>query len=216
MSGFISRVTPFSTLKEVVAPEHSAVLVIDMQNDCCLPDGALDKMGLGVSSRMAIIPVLGSFLEKARQVGALVVYSQHATLLSGASNSPAYVYYMKRRFTIATAVEGSWGQEIVQDLAPRENEPIIRKHRGSAFVGTDLDQILRCNGVQTVIAAGVSTENCVESTVRDAAHHDYYVVIAEDCVASSNPALHKSSLEMMRSKHDVASSQHITRLWESG
>jgi len=216
MTGYISRETPFSTLKEVVAPEHSAVLVIDMQNDCCLPDGALDKMGLDVSARMAMIPVLASFLAKARQVGALVVYSQHATLLSGASNSPAYVYYMKRRFTVPTAVEGSWGQGIVQDLAPREHEPIVRKHRGNAFAGTDLDQILRCNGVQTIIATGVSTENCVESTVRDAAHHDYYVVIAEDCVASSNQAFHKASLEMMRARHDVVTSQNIIRLWSAG
>ncbi|MFW6116355.1 MAG: cysteine hydrolase family protein [bacterium] len=215
----LSHRKPFSTLEEIVDPEHSAVLVVDMQNDTCVKGGFLDEMGWDISAKTAMVPTLVAFLAKARQLGILVVYSQHTTLPFGHSDSPAHIYFTRRRrrFTTAElAVEGTWGHRIVQELNPRDNEPIVRKHRASAFVGTDLDQILRCNGVQTVIVTGVATENCIESTARSAGDHDYYVVVVEDCIASSNAALHEASLEVLRPRYDVVPSQEIIRLWTTG
>jgi nicotinamidase-related amidase len=81
-------------------------------------------------------------------------------------------------------------------MEPRADEPVIVKHRYSAFRDTGLDVLLRANGIRTIIVGGVTTNCCVESTVREAAMHDFYVVVAEDCVAVKDRIadLHAASL----------------------
>jgi nicotinamidase-related amidase len=83
---------------------------------------------------------------------------------------------------------------------PRPDEPVITKHRFSAFVDTGLDLMLRARGIKTVILAGVTTNCCVESTAREVAMRDFYLVVAEDCVAVKDRlrSLHDASLESMR------------------
>jgi nicotinamidase-related amidase len=90
----------------------------------------------------------------------------------------------------------------------------VRKYRSSGFWGTNLDMILRSNGIKTVVVGGCTTEGCVESTARDAMFNDYYVVIAEDCVASDDRAQHDASMLLMRHRFDIAPGTEIQRLWK--
>jgi nicotinamidase-related amidase len=73
---------------------------------------------------------------------------------------------------------------------------------------------LRCNGIRTVVLTGVITQGCVESTARDAMFHDYYTVIATDCVATYNRDLHDASLKVMGSRFDMLTAAELTGIWE--
>ena len=81
-------------------------------------------------------------------------------------------------------LEGTWGAEISNEVAPLPARLVVTKHRSSAFRGTDLDLLLRSRGIETVVVIGEQTPGCVEATFRDAAYHDYYNVLVEDCVAA--------------------------------
>jgi nicotinamidase-related amidase len=91
---------------------------------------------------------------------------------------------------------------------------VVKKHRSSAFVHTNLDKILRVNGIETVIVCGVVTQGCVESTVRDASFYDYYVVLVEDCVATTSHQLHEASLLVMKSRYDVVAAEALISFWQ--
>ncbi len=91
---------------------------------------------------------------------------------------------------------------------------VVRKYRSSGFWGTNLQLLLRSNGIETVVVGGCTTEGCVESTARDAMFNDYYVVIPEDCVASDDPAQHEASMLLMRHRFDIATGDRIQQVWE--
>ena len=93
---------------------------------------------------------------------------------------------------------------------------MVKKYRSSAFWGTNLDMLLRANGIESLVVTGCTTEGCVESTARDALFNDYYVVIAEDCVASDDRAQHDASLLLMRHRFDIARSEDVLAIWENG
>ncbi len=110
----------------------------------------------------------------------------------------------------------SWGGDFVAELKPLDGEPVVVKHRYSAFVDTRLDLLLRSNGIRTVILPGVATHCCVESTARDAAMRDYYVVVPEDGVAvrGKQRHLHEASLEVLGTYFgQVVGSRDIEAVW---
>ena len=90
---------------------------------------------------------------------------------------------------------------------------MVKKYRSSAFWGTNLDLLLRSNGIKSLIMAGCTTEGCVESTARDALFNDYYVVVAEDCVASDDRAQHEASLLLMRHGSTSQRRRRCSRVW---
>ena len=101
---------------------------------------------------------------------------------------------------VEVCLPGTWGAQFVDGIVPQPDEPVVTKHRFSAFVDTGLELMLRARGIKTVILAGVTTNCCVESTAREVAMRDYYLVVAEDCVAVKDKlrSLHDASLESMR------------------
>ena len=207
------------TLAEKVHPSRVALVIIDMQNDLLHPEGkaAVDG-GRDVGPAWDIVPALQNLLAKAREHDALVIHVQATTLPKQLSGSGPWLD-ARSRATFSTAdicVDGSWGQETIEELAPIEAEPIVKKYRYSAFPGTSLDLILRSNRIETVIAAGVSTNACVESTAREAFSHDYYVVYPSDCVASWSQHLHEATLESAAHRYAVVcESAEIVKEWEA-
>lgn len=203
------------TLAEVVHPSRTALLVVDVQNDYCSPGGALDCEGGNIEMTRAVVPNVSAMVDAARRHGVKVVWIQQTWLPGGASDSPAWIY-MKRRNGIRAdrCVEGTWGQQLVDELKPLAGEPIVKKHRSSGFVGTNLDLILRSSRIEAVVVIGVMTEGCVESTARDAAFYDYYVVLTSDCMASDVLAWHEASITTMSGRHDVVPWREIVALWE--
>ena len=111
-------------------------------------------------------------LAAARQVDAAIVHVRYARTRDHRHESAATLRwtFVKRGYTgdQVSAVEGTWGAEIVEALAPRADEAVVSKRRASGFFGTDLDDLLRARSVRTIVLAGVSTHGCVEATARDA------------------------------------------------
>jgi nicotinamidase-related amidase len=87
--------------------------------------------------------------------------------------------------------EGSAGTEVHPVVAPRPGEVVVTKHRVSAFAGTDLDMVLRANGIETLVLAGIATSGVVLSTTRHAADADYKLVVIEDCCADRDAEVHR-------------------------
>jgi nicotinamidase-related amidase len=211
----------FTTLAELVDPRHTALVVVDMQRDFCIPGGAFDKLGVDISMYPPMIPRLARLIDGARASGLPVIYIQMTVLPGRRSESPAQIRFNLRLHLGAEGVaeplsytpDGSVGQEVIPALAPQDGDWIVKKYRSSAFWGTNLDMLLRSNGIQSIVVTGCTTEGCVESTARDGLFADYYVVIPEDCVASDDRAQHDASLLLMRHRFDLASSEEILAEW---
>ena len=208
-------------LAEIVDPAHTALVIVDMQRDFVERDGAFGRLGVDVRMYEQMRPHLAYLLQAARNAGVLVAHIQMSMLPHRRSDSPAQIRFNlrmhesihKRQAPLEYTLVGSRGQEFVDELAPVAGELVVPKWRSSGFWGTSLDLLLRSNAIRSVIVTGCTTEGCVESTARDAMFNDYYVVIAEDCVASDDPAQHEASLLLMRHRFDVASGPEIACAW---
>ena len=105
--------------------------------------------------------------------------------------------------------------EFVPELTPVDGELIVHKHRYSAFNGTDLDLLLRAHAIRTVVPCGVSTNVCVESTLRDAFEHSYYVCVPQDACASWDMELHAATLKTVNARFGlVLSTVEIEAVWQ--
>jgi nicotinamidase-related amidase len=210
-------------LEELVDPSRAALVLIDLQRDFIDPTGAFGRLGIDLSMYRDSRPRTAALLAAARRRGIFITHVQNTALSSRRSDSPAQLRFnLRMHGTARTGAEplqytvpGTAGYEFAEEFEPEPDEPVVRKHRSSAFWGTSLDLLLRSNGIETVIVAGCTTEGCVESTARDAMFADYYVVIPDDCVASDDPEQHDASMLLMRHRFDVASSDAIIRAWDS-
>jgi ureidoacrylate peracid hydrolase len=204
------------TLDELVAPQHTAILVIDVQNDETSPDGAMARSGADIGYMTRILPPLRALLDRARERGVRIVYtvstkSADATFETG----PTLRFIARKRQIRAWAfkAEGTWGNQVAEELIPRPDERQIVKYHSSAFVGTPVDALLRGNGVRTGIVVGTATEGCVEATVRSLQDHGYYPVIVSDCVTSRHEALHEAAMTVMRGRWDVVTAAELLDVW---
>lgn len=204
-------------LEDVVAPPHTALLVVDLQNDYCSPDGAYSQRGHDLGMLPAVVPNVRRLIRSARDANVAIIYIQMTRLPNLRSVSAPYLRFLVDRNRLLPddlgCELGTWGVEILPEVAPEAGDIVIPKWRSSAFVGTPLDLILRSNGIKSVVICGFATHACVESTARDALNNDYYVVLVEDCVGSSNKHLHDASLEVMRSRLDVVSEAEVSLHW---
>ena len=211
----------YTTLAELVNRKHTAVIVVDMQNDFCKAGWTFDRLGIDISMYPSMLPRLSRLLTVARSIGVKVIYIQMTVLPNCMSESPAQIRFNMRLHLashgatqpLLYTIAGTPGHEIVAELTPEPGDLVVSKYRSSGFWGTNLDLLLRSNGIETVIVTGCTTEGCVEFTARDAMFNDYYVVLPEDCVASDDPRQHEASLFLMRHRFDVVSSNDVLAIW---
>jgi nicotinamidase-related amidase len=212
----------YEHLQEIVDPEHTAVVVVDMQNDFIKPGFAWDNYGINIAMYPNMIPRLARLLQAAREAKAMVVYIQMTVLPGRIIESPAQLRFLRRlhldlageESPLLYTVEGTPGQEVIDEIAPLPGDVVIKKYRSSSFWGTNLDMLLRSNKIETLIMTGCTTEGCVESTARDGLFNDYYMVVAEDCVASDDLEQHEASLVLMRHRFDMVDSQDVIAWWQ--
>jgi nicotinamidase-related amidase len=217
----VSGKAVYTELDELVAPAHTAVLVIDMQRDFVEAGGAFDRLGVDLSMYKAVRPAVARLLADARRTGVPVIHVQNTALPGRMSDSPAQIRFNLRMHgqarqdgpPLTYTLPGTPGHEFVDEARPEPGELVVRKYRSSAFWGTNLPLLLRSNGIETVVIAGCTTEGCVESTARDALFSDHYAVIAEDCVGSDDRAQHDASLLLMRHRFDLAAAGQIAACW---
>lgn len=168
-----------SEIRPTWNPATTAVLVIDMVNDFCTDGGAMVLPG---SSR--IYPTIRALTLGARDAGATVVWVRD-------EHDQGDREFRKRT---PHCLSGSWGAQIVEDLAPPPQDMVRTKQAFSAFYGTDLHDWLSGRGVATIILSGVVTNICVRSTAHDAFFHGYDVLVASDACAATGPREQESSL----------------------
>jgi ureidoacrylate peracid hydrolase len=181
------------TLAQKVDPGHTALVVIDVQNDFCASGGFYHRTGSDVRGIQAMIPRLQQFLTEARQAQVPVIFvaaGYGEPYLSSADRERFHRLYGQ---VMAVCRPGTWGAEFYE-VAPRPGEPVIVKRRYSAFHGTDLDVLLRNLGIRTIVLVGVATNVCVEAAARDAFMRDYYVVVVSDCTAARDETFHRGAL----------------------
>jgi nicotinamidase-related amidase len=206
-----------STLADKVAPGHTALLVIDMVNDFVHPEGKTAlRAGRDTSASLAVVPSQQRLRDAARAAGVATVLVQHTTLLDHASDSGPWLE-ARRRATFSVedvCLDGTWGQEFLEGTGPVAGDLVVRKHRYSAFAGTNLDLLLRSRGIRTVVATGVSTNSCVEATAREAFSLDYYVVYVEDACASWDMDLHRATLASADRRYaEVTDTDAVVAAW---
>jgi ureidoacrylate peracid hydrolase len=172
--------------------EKSALLVIDMQNGFCHPDGAFAKLGLDVSMCNAAIQGCRELIDAAHDVGVPVVFTRY--ILRPDLKDAGFLLHAQKPALIGTRslTYGAWDAEIVDELKPEPDDFVIDKTRYSAFYGTPLESILGTLSIRDLVVAGVTTNICVDSTVRDASYRDFASLIAGDATG-----------ELERDRHDI-------------
>ncbi len=161
-----------------VDPKRTAIIVVDMENDFVASGAPLET-----PMAMDIMPNLQRLLRHARDSGMRVIYTTHVHRGDGCDRG-LFGEIWPPIGDGAGLVDGTPGIEIYPDVAPAENEPVIKKHRYSGFFGTDLDQILRTENIETVAVTGVTTENCCHATARDAMFNGYRVAFLSDATGT--------------------------------
>jgi nicotinamidase-related amidase len=204
--------TILTTLEELVDPRHTALIIVDIQNDAVTRDGQVIYPQLLRSMK--------ALLSQARRSGVFVVYIKDTTLKNRISDSPSYLrrYMVSRKLDHPSkirlaVVEGTWGQQFPPDIAPREDEIVLRKYRSSAFHGTPLDMFLRNKGIKTIVVVGLATEGCVASTCRDGGDEYFVVVVKDAVVTASGPEIHEAALRVLASRYDIATTEEIVKTW---
>ncbi|WP_293781401.1 cysteine hydrolase family protein [uncultured Aeromicrobium sp.] len=178
--------------------ERTALLVVDMQNDFCHPDGWLGSIGVDVAGARAAIEPCAQLTTAARAAGVPVTWVNWGNR-PDLANLPAGVIHVydadgtgggigdRAGRSEAVLTAGSWGARVVDELAVAPVDLTVTKYRMSGFTDTDLDSILRLNGIDTLLFAGVNADQCVLATLMDAAALGYNVLLVEGAATTTSP-----------------------------
>lgn len=187
-------------------PASTALVMIDMQRDFVEPGGFGEALGNDVSFVRTAIAPCKRVLEVAREKGLLVIHTRegHRGDLSDCPEAKltrgGQTFIGEKGPMGRILVRGEAGHDIIPELYPITGEPIIDKPGKGAFYQTDLHLILQNHGIKTLIVCGVTTEVCVNTTVREANDRGYECIIPEDCVGSYFPEFQKYALEMIKAQ----------------
>jgi ureidoacrylate peracid hydrolase len=209
-------------LEQKVDPEHTALLVVDVQNDFCAPGGMMDKEGNDLEAVQQMAAALPRVIEEARTAGVLVVFVRNIyTTEPNRYLSDVWLEQASRQrkgsYTVwPVCAPGSWEGDFYGDVQPLPDEPIITKHRFSAFHNTDLETVLRARSIRTVVLAGVASNVCVETTAREAFVRDYYVAFLSDGTATYSQPAHEATLRVVDQFFgQVASIDDVVACWQT-
>jgi len=158
MSEIVHGKMVYTALEEMVTPGRCAVIVVDMQNEFCHPEGEGAKRGRSYQAAEKIIPRIKSFCDSARAVGIPIIYLMNTHRADALYHSSAELGRRMKKTggdPLFWTIEGTWGHQIVEPLAPIAKDIIVRKHRPSGFYQTDIEMVLRNLNIECVIITGV-------------------------------------------------------------
>jgi len=181
-----------------VSADETAIIVIDMQNAYASEGGYVDLAGFDISGAAGTIGQIAKVLETARGAGVLVVYLQNGWdpdyVEAGGPGSPNWhksnaLKTMRERPELEGRLlaKGGWDYALVDALAPKDGDIVLAKTRYSAFFNSQLDSTLRARGIRNIVFVGIATNVCVESTLRDGFHLEYFGVMLEDATHHLGP-----------------------------
>src|SRR5437763_12233027 len=188
-------------------PESTALVIIDMQRDFVEPGGFGETLGNDVSLLRAIIPACQRVLQAWRAAGGTVVHTREAHRPDLSDCPPAKRNRGAPQLRIGDAgpmgrilVAGEPGNQIVPELAPVEGEIVIDKPGKGAFYATGLHELLWERGITHLLFMGVTTEVCVQTSMREANDRGYEGLLLEDCTESYFPRFKRATLDMVRAQ----------------
>src|SRR6201996_4870552 len=192
------------------SPERTALLIIDMQRDFVEPGGFGETLGNDVSLLRAAIPPLQAVLAATREAGMTVIHTREGHLPDLSDCPPAKLNRGNPSLRIGDPgprgrilIRGEYGHDIIDELAPAPGELVIDKPGKGSFYATGLDDVLRAQGITSLIVTGVTTEVCVHTTVREANDRGYECLVLSDCVGSYFPDFQRSGLQMIAAQGGI-------------
>jgi nicotinamidase-related amidase len=181
-----------------------ALVVIDMQRDFLLPGGFGESLGNDVSLLQRVVPPLSRLLAAARAAGILVVHTREGHQPDLSDCPPAKLLRGSPSKRIGDPgpygrilIRGEYGHDILDEVAPAPGEVVIDKPGKGAFYATNLDLVLRTNGITHIVLTGITTDVCVHTTMREANDRGYECLILSDCTGATDPANHAAALHMV-------------------
>jgi len=194
----------------VVEFDHAALIIIDMQRDFLEPGGFGETLGNNVALLKAAVPPLQALLAAARKSGMLIIHTRegHRPDLSDAPRHKVERGEPSMRIGAPgpmgrILVRGEPGHDIIPELYPASGEPVIDKPGKGAFYATELSDVLQKYGIENLLVCGVTTEVCVNTTVREANDRGYRCVVLADGCASYFPEFHEMGLKMIKAQGGI-------------
>jgi len=205
------------TLAEKVRPRHTALMIVDMQNDFCAQGGYLQRTRaesgrnpIRVDENAAIADRIGVLADAGRRSGATVAWLRSIYDFKYLADA-----HIAMRDGEGCCLEGTWGADFFR-IQPRDGDVVVDKHTFSGFHETGLHARLQERGIETLVMTGVATNVCVDSTLRHGFFLGYHIVVAEDGVGSGNPVGHEGTLSTVKVNFgEIATSSELLRLFGS-
>ena len=191
-------------------PEHTALIIIDMQRDFVEPGGFGETLGNDVSLLQAVIPPLQVVLRATRDAGITVIHTREGHVPDLSDCPPAKLNRGAPSMRIGDPgprgrilIRGEYGHDIIDDLAPLPGELVIDKPGKGSFYATALQSVLEAAGITSLIVTGVTTEVCVHTTVREANDRGYECLVLSDCTGSYFPEFQRAGLAMIAAQGGI-------------
>lgn len=188
-------------------PAHTALVIIDMQRDFIEPGGFGESLGNDVALLAAIVPACQAVLQAWRDVGGLVVHTREAHRPDLSDCPPAKRQRGNPALRIGDEgpmgrilVSGEPGNQIIAELAPRPGEIVLDKPGKGAFYATPLHELLQRANITHLVFMGVTTEVCVQTSMREANDRGYDCLLLEDCTESYFPQFKAAAVDMLRAQ----------------
>jgi nicotinamidase-related amidase len=198
---------PANPFTYTFSPAHTALVIIDMQRDFLERGGFGESLGNDVTRLQAIVPALQKVLETWRNHGLTVIHTREVHKADLSDCPPAKLNLGKPSLRIGDVgpmgrilIDGEASSEIIPELLPLANELVINKPGKGAFYNTSLEKQLQAREIRSLIVTGVTTEVCVQTTMREANDRGFECLLLEDCTESYFPEFKRVTLEMIRAQ----------------
>jgi nicotinamidase-related amidase len=189
-------------------PAHTAVIAIDFQHDIVGPAGAFASLFSAEVERTQVIPTAARLLNDARAARIKIVHSR-ATFRPGYTDLVTNIPLFAAVKAYGCLIDGSTGATIVDAITPDDGDIVLKHHRVSCFHGTELDIVLRGEGIDTLVLTGIATNLAVESTARAGADLGYRIVVVSDACATTSQQAHDASLASLAMFADIIPTDNL-------